>query len=64
MKKLSISLDNDSDDVNYYILEAFPKLKGAGGYELLRASSSRRLELIPTPPDGYTAAYLEIFTNK
>ena len=34
MKKLSISLDNDSDDVNYYILEAFPKLKGAGGYEL------------------------------
>ena len=59
MKKLSISLDNDSDDVNYYILEAFPKLKGAGGYELLRASSSRRLELIPTPPDGYTAAYLK-----
>ena len=50
MKKLSISLDNDSDDVNYYILEAFPKLKGAGGYEL---------ELIPTPPDGYTAAYLK-----
>ena len=47
MKKLSISLDNDSDDVNYYTLEAFPKLKGAGGYELLRASSSCRSSYLP-----------------
>lgn len=59
MKKLSLALDDDSDDINYYVLEAFPKLKDAGRYELLRASSGRRLELIPTPPDGYTVAYLK-----
>ena len=59
VKKLSLSLDNDSDDINYYILESFPKLQGAGGYELLRATSSRCLEIIPTPPDGYTVTYLK-----
>ena len=36
---MRLSLTDDYDDVHYYILEAFPKLKEAGGYELLRASN-------------------------
>lgn len=34
-------------------------LKQAGGYELVRATSSRTLEVIPTPADGYTVAFLK-----
>lgn len=34
-------------------------LKDAGGYELLRASNGRTLDVIPTPPGGYTVAYLK-----
>ena len=39
-------------------MEAFPKLKDAGGYELLRSSNGRVLE-VPAPPEGYSAAYLK-----
>ena len=59
MKKLSLSQTNDSDDVHFYIMEAFPRLKDAGGYELLRATNGRLLEVIPLPPDGYSVAYLK-----
>lgn len=52
-------MTDDYDDVHYYIVEAFPKLKEAGGYELLRASNGRVLELIPVPPDGYSVSYLK-----
>ena len=31
----------------------------AEGYELLRASNGRVLEVIPTPPGGYSASYLK-----
>ena len=35
-----------------------PTVEGAGGYELLRVSDcGRGLEVIPYPPDGYTAIY-------
>ena len=57
-KKLSFSQSDDSDDVHYYILEAFPQLKDAGGYELLRAWNGRLLEVLPSPPHGYSVAYL------
>lgn len=48
----------DSDDTHFTILEAFPQLKDAGGYEILRASQNRILEVVPAPADGYTTAYL------
>lgn len=59
LKRLTLSLTDDYDDVHYYIMEAFPKLKEAGGYELLRSSNGRVLEVVPTPPGGYSAAYLK-----
>ena len=52
VKKLALALDSESEDVKYY---SFPKLKGAGGCELLRTTSSHRLEKISIPPDGYTS---------
>ena len=40
------------------LLDAFPKLKKAGGYELLRTSERSNKEVvIPSPPGGYTAVY-------
>jgi hypothetical protein len=59
LKKLTLSLTDDYDDVHYYIMEAFPKLKDAGGYELLRSSNGRVLEVVPAPPGGYSASYLK-----
>ena len=52
--------DSDKDEIKYEILEKFPKLKDAGGYELLRVGGrSRLLEVIPIPPGGYTIDYLK-----
>ena len=34
-------------------------LKEAGGYELVRATSSCTLEVIPTPANGYILAFLK-----
>ena len=57
---MSLFEHGDSADAHECILEAFPQLRGAGGYELLRVSDrGRGLEVIPYPPDGYTAIYLK-----
>ena len=42
------------------ITSAFPKLRNAGGYELLRTQqhNNRELFVISPPSDGYTAEYL------
>lgn len=44
-----------------YLYKQFPKLKDAGGYELLKArdaTRSKSLEIIPCPDEGYSAEYL------
>ena len=60
-KTLSFMQSTDADDLHYDLLEAFPKLRAGGGYELLRASerNTRSLDVIPPPPSGYTVAYLK-----
>lgn len=42
-------------------MAAFPALAFAGGYELLRIDENcrRMLEIIPSPPSGYTAEFLK-----
>ena len=50
----------DSSDFHDTIIEIFPPIADAGGYELLWVSGpGRSLEVIPFPADGYTAAYLK-----
>ena len=58
-KTLSLFEYGDSTDVDEEMLEAFPSLKDAGRYELLRSAPGRSLEIIPRPADGYTASYLK-----
>ena len=43
------------------ILEAFPILENAGGYEILRTGErgNRQLMVISMPPGGYTVPYLK-----
>ncbi|KAL1252243.1 hypothetical protein QQF64_020039 [Cirrhinus molitorella] len=48
-----------------YLCKQFPKLKDAGGYELLKArgaTRSKSLEIIPCPDEGYSAEYLSSST--
>ena len=43
------------------LLDAFPKLREGGGYELLRTAegNTKLLDVIPVPPGGYTASFLK-----
>ncbi len=45
-----------------FILSAYPKLRDAGGFELLKISGTtrnRNLSLIPCPNQGYSVRYLK-----
>lgn len=60
--KKTLAVDHgDTEDLHRSIIDAFPQLSDAGGYELLRLSevNRRTLELIPVPPSGYSAEYLK-----
>ena len=61
MKKLNIPEDGNGSDVHDEILYAFPQLRDAGGYELLRVPLRGRsdLEQIPRPIGGYTVSFLK-----
>lgn len=54
-KRLVLAKNKDAENA---LLEHYPKLKDAGGYELMRSSSRTLLETIPIPSYGYTTHYL------
>lgn len=58
-KNLCIIELGDREDIHEAILEAFPKLDQAGGYELLRLDQGKNLEVILPPPEGYSVGYLK-----
>ena len=62
-KNISIIETADTEDLYFDLLEAFPKLRSGGGYEVMKPSdrSNRSLDVIPCPPSGYTIAY---YTSK
>ena len=62
-KTLSFIESSDAEELHQDLLEAFPKLCTAGGYELLRTDdrNSRTLSVIPPPP---TVAYLKNVTGQ
>ena len=59
-KRFPILLHSDAQDIHAELLEQFPKLEKAGGYELLRLGPGGigNLQLIKPPPNGYSVEYL------
>ena len=59
----SVSLDllAEAWEINEELCFKFPKLKKAGGYELLRLpeSGGKLLDVIAMPKGGYTTSYLK-----
>ena len=60
-KHITLYEHGSSWELHEELVKAFPKLEGAGGYELLRTEegNSRDLIVIPQPNEGYTASYSE-----
>ena len=60
-KSICFSKGGNSQHVHEKILEAFPILENAGGYEILRTGErgNRQLMVISMPPGGYTVPYLK-----
>lgn len=60
-KKLCLLEYGSTSEFKQEILEAFPKLRLGGGYELLRTATknNRIISVIPRPPGGYTADYVK-----
>lgn len=66
-KHVSVLECGDSSDLHDELLNRFPALIQAGGYELLRVSACGRrdeLELIPAPVQGHTPSYLKEVTKQ
>ena len=65
-KNLSLFEHSESWEFHEELLEAFPKLKEAGGYGLLRTSdrNTKELVVIPSPSGGYTVAYLKTIVSQ
>lgn len=64
-----VGFDSDGDSANVYerLLQVFPTLQDAGGFEILRTAerSSTMLVAVPVPRvDGYTVAYLKSVLNQ
>lgn len=60
-KSITFNKDGDSVHVHDEILKAFPMLKDAGGYEVLRTGDkgNKHLMVLGIPPGGYTVQYLK-----
>ena len=61
-KELAFFEHGESSEFHHELLDAFPKLKQAEGYELLRTSehSNKEVIVIPHPlAGGYTASFLK-----
>ena len=58
-RKINFCLDADNQEI-YEILSTFPKLRGGGGFEMLRVSEGggRVLRVIACPQNGYSVPYL------
>ena len=59
-KKVILPLESDSDNIYDELVDAFPKLRDGGGFELLKTQErSKILSEIEVPPSGYTVSYLK-----
>lgn len=63
--KVTVPENADEKDVRDILLKTFPKLKDAGGFELMYVETRKRdLLLIPVGPDGLTMKYLTSFIGQ
>lgn len=59
-KKIQLFADSDANDIHYKLIDEFPKLTSAGGYELLRSDRGMKLlVVIDVPSCGYNVSYLK-----
>ena len=59
-KRVQIGLNATSIQLNDKLLTVFPKLSGAGGYDLLRClHNSRSLIRLQEPSQGFTPIFLK-----
>ena len=61
LKSLSFPDCCGSDYFHQELIDAFPRLQEAGGYELLRTGNrgNNYLDIIPVPSKGYSVVYLK-----
>ncbi len=60
-KKIQFTIDAEAQDINFELSSQFPKLRHAGGFELLRAQEGGGKVLTPiaAPQSGYCVTYLK-----
>ena len=59
-KKTTLYLGGDFRDIYDDLIITFPKLATAGGFELMRINPfGKKLEIIPSPENGYSVDYLK-----
>lgn len=59
-KKISFDVYAIASEIHDELLFQFPRLRDAGGYELLRLETgTQNLEIIPPPPVGYSIEFLK-----
>jgi len=57
-RKVTLYIGGDARDVHDDLIAHFPKLAGAGGFELL-TNLGKKLDILPCPENGYTVDYLK-----
>ena len=63
-KRLSLFQDGDPEELHEELVQQYPKLSSGGGYELLHASSNRKLEIIPVPQEGCSVNFLRSVVHR
>lgn len=58
-KVIKFPINGSAADVQQKIEEAFPVLRGVGGFKIMRCCRNRKLIDLPVPAGGYTVLYLK-----
>ena len=64
-KKIALPVDSEFPRLHVVLVDSFPRLADAGGFELMYAEPGKRdLHVIPTGPQGNTVAYISQFIGQ
>lgn len=64
-KKIALPVDGEFPRLHALLVDSFPRLSDAGGFELMYTEPGKRdLHLIPTGPQGNTVAYISQFIGQ